>query len=95
MKVNPITQRAKSSPYKANSILIAGAGEVGKKFMDYGQALGVGIERGEGKRKPMPQADGPQDEEPTPPPPSEDPGVSEDSTAEDDDLINATTETEI
>ena len=96
MKVNPITQRAKSSPYKASSILIAGAGDVGKKFMDYGQALGVGIERGEGKRRPMPPADDPQNDDPNPPPPpSDDPEVSEDSTAEDDDLINTPTETEI
>lgn len=45
MKVNPITQRAKSSPYKASAMLIQGAADIAPKFVDYGADMPKGEKR--------------------------------------------------
>jgi hypothetical protein len=45
MKVNPITQRAKSSPYKASAMLIQGAADIAPKFVDYGAEMPKGEKR--------------------------------------------------
>ena len=90
MKVNPITQRAKSSPYKANAILIAGAGDVGKKFMDYGKALGGSMDTGAGTvLGNTTTEEDPQPDPETPTPDSEITTPDPDATTEDDDLINS------
>ena len=47
-KCKPITQRAKSSPFKINEALVAGAGQVGKKFIDAGKAMEEDMEKGGG-----------------------------------------------
>lgn len=49
-KCKPITQRAKSSPFKINEALVAGAGQVGKKFIDAGQAMEENIEKSGGSK---------------------------------------------
>jgi hypothetical protein len=81
-KCIPITQKAKSSPYKANAILIEGAGQVGKKFMDYGQAMGAGMDEKSGTIAAQPYT-----------PPKEDPPADNTTTddSEDDALINEET----
>jgi len=43
-KSNPITQRSKSSPFKINETLVAGARITGKKFVDVGAAVGQAFE---------------------------------------------------
>lgn len=47
-KCKPITQRAKSSPFKINETLVAGAAQVGKKFIDAGAAMRENMENGGG-----------------------------------------------
>lgn len=49
-KCKPITQRAKSSPFKINEALVAGAGQVGKKFIDAGKAMEEDMEKGGGSK---------------------------------------------
>lgn len=49
-KCKPITQRAKSSPFKINEALVAGAGQVGKKFIDAGKAMEGNMESAGGSR---------------------------------------------
>lgn len=49
-KCKPITQRAKSSPFKINEALVAGAGQVGKKFIDAGKAMEEDIEKSGGSK---------------------------------------------
>ena len=39
-KINPITQQSKSSPFKINETLVAGAALTGKKFVDAGAEVG-------------------------------------------------------
>ena len=39
-KMNPITQKSKSSPFKINETLVAGAALTGKKFVDAGAEVG-------------------------------------------------------
>ena len=39
-KINPITQKSKSSPFKINETLVAGATLTGKKFVDAGAEVG-------------------------------------------------------
>lgn len=39
-KIHPITQKSKSSPFKINEALVAGAALTGKKFVDVGAAVG-------------------------------------------------------
>tara|TARA_B110000211_G_scaffold150414_1_gene171065 strand:- start:264 stop:734 length:471 start_codon:yes stop_codon:yes gene_type:complete len=39
-KINPITQKSKSSPFKINEALVAGASLTGKKFVDAGAEVG-------------------------------------------------------
>lgn len=52
MKVNPITQRAKSSPYKASAVLIQGAADIAPKFVDYGADMPKGEKRKVEKQSP-------------------------------------------
>ena len=49
MKSKPITQKAKSSPFKINEALIRGAAEASKKFTDIGEAFTSGLDNGGGK----------------------------------------------
>lgn len=49
-KCKPITQRAKSSPFKINEALVVGAGQVGKKFIDAGKAMEEDMEKGGGSK---------------------------------------------
>lgn len=49
-KCKPITQRAKSSPFKINEALVAGAGQVGKKFIDAGAAMEENMEKSGGSK---------------------------------------------
>jgi len=39
-KMNPITQKSKSSPFKINEALVSGAALTGKKFVDVGAEVG-------------------------------------------------------
>jgi hypothetical protein len=39
-KINPITQKSKSSPFKINEALVSGAALTGKKFVDVGAEVG-------------------------------------------------------
>ena len=43
-KCKPITQKAKSSPFKMNMALVYGAGDMAKKFVDAAGALGKGMD---------------------------------------------------
>ena len=43
-KMNPITQKSKSSPFKINEALVAGAAITGKKFVDVKSAIGEAFE---------------------------------------------------
>lgn len=49
-KCTPITQRAKSSPFKINEALVVGAGQVGKKFIDAGKAMEEDMEKSGGSK---------------------------------------------
>tara|TARA_R100000935_G_scaffold56587_1_gene88481 strand:- start:440 stop:916 length:477 start_codon:yes stop_codon:yes gene_type:complete len=46
-KINPITQKSKSSPVKINEVLVAGAALTGKKFVDASAAVGEIFEQKE------------------------------------------------
>jgi hypothetical protein len=46
-KINPITQKSKSSPFKINETLVAGAALTGKKFVDAGAEVGKLFEKKE------------------------------------------------
>lgn len=50
-KCKPITQKAKSSPFKINTALVYGAGDMSKKFVDAAGALGKGIDEATGNNK--------------------------------------------
>ena len=45
--MNPITQKSKSSPFKINESLVAGAAVTGKKFVDVNSAVGEAFEEKE------------------------------------------------
>lgn len=47
----PITQKAKSSPFKMNMALVYGAGDMSKKFVDAAGALGKGMDEALGNNK--------------------------------------------
>lgn len=49
-KCKPITQRAKSSPFKINEALVVGAGQVGKKFIDAGKSMEENMEKSGGSK---------------------------------------------
>ncbi len=51
-KMNPITQKSKSSPFKINETLVAGATVTGKKFVDVGAEVGKAFKN----LKPEPKA---------------------------------------
>ena len=46
-KINPITQKSKSSPFKINETLVAGASLTGKKFVDASAEVGKLFEKKE------------------------------------------------
>ena len=46
-KINPITQKSKSSPFKINEALVAGAALTGKKFVDASAEVGKLFEKKE------------------------------------------------
>lgn len=50
-KCKPITQKAKSSPFKMNMALVYGAGDMSKKFVDAASALGKGMDESMGNNK--------------------------------------------
>ena len=50
-KCKPITQRAKSSPFKMNMALVYGAGDMSKKFVDAADAMGKGMDEATGNNK--------------------------------------------
>ncbi len=50
-KCKPITQKAKSSPFKMNMALVYGAADVSKKFVDAAGAMGKGIDEAMGKKE--------------------------------------------
>ncbi len=50
-KCKPITQKAKSSPFKMNRALVYGAGDMSKKFVDAASALGKGMDEATGNNK--------------------------------------------
>ena len=50
--MNPITQKSKSSPFKINETLVAGAAVTGKKFVDAGAEVGKAFKN----LKPEPKA---------------------------------------
>lgn len=43
MKVSPITQKAKSSPFKINQALVAGNAQTHKGFVDVASSMGEGF----------------------------------------------------
>ena len=47
----PITQKAKSSPFKMNLQLVQGAADMSKKFVDAAGAMGKGIDEAMGINK--------------------------------------------
>lgn len=47
----PITQKAKSSPFKANEALIEGAGDVAKKYNYAAEAFAEGVDTAAGETK--------------------------------------------
>ncbi len=49
-KCKPITQKAKSSPFKMNMALVYGAADMSKKFVDAAGAMGKGIDEAMGKK---------------------------------------------
>jgi len=52
-KCKPITERAKSSPFKMNMALVYGAGDMSKKFVDAASSMGEGMESSSYSSKPM------------------------------------------
>ena len=50
-KCKPITEKAKSSPFKMNLALVQGAADMSKKFVDAAGAMGKGIDEAMGKNK--------------------------------------------
>lgn len=50
-KCKPITEKAKSSPFKMNMALVQGAADMSKKFVDAAGALGEGIDDAMGNNK--------------------------------------------
>lgn len=50
-KCKPITQKAKSSPFKMNMALVYGAGDMSKKFVDAAEAMGKGMDEAMGNNK--------------------------------------------
>ena len=50
-KCKPITQKAKSSPFKMNMALVYGARDMSKKFVDAAGAMGKGINEAMSKNK--------------------------------------------
>jgi hypothetical protein len=50
-KCKPITQRAKSSPFKMNMGLVYGASDMAKKFVDAAGAMSKGIDEAMGGNK--------------------------------------------
>ena len=50
-KCKPITQKAKSSPFKMNMALVYGAADMSKKFVDAAGAMGKGIDEAMGKKE--------------------------------------------
>ena len=44
-KCKPITQKAKSSPFKMNMALVYGAGDTSKKFVDTADSMSKGIDQ--------------------------------------------------
>ena len=52
-KINPITQRSKSSPFKINESLVAGAALTGKKFVDAGAEVGKAMEENSPAKGPI------------------------------------------
>jgi hypothetical protein len=47
-KCKPITEKAKSSPFKINDALVYGAADVSKKFVDAAGSVGKGINEAAG-----------------------------------------------
>lgn len=50
-KCKPITQKAKSSPFKMNMALVQGAADMSKKFVDAAGAMGKGMYNAMGNNK--------------------------------------------
>lgn len=50
-KCKPITQKAKSSPFKMNMALVYGTADMSKKFVDAAGAMGKGMDDASGKNK--------------------------------------------
>jgi len=50
-KCQPITQKAKSSPFKINEALVYGAADMSKRFVDAAGAMGKGMDEATGKNK--------------------------------------------
>jgi hypothetical protein len=50
-KCKPITQKAKSSPFKMNLALVQGAADMSKRFVDAADAMGEGMDDASGKNK--------------------------------------------
>jgi hypothetical protein len=50
-KCKPITERAKSSPFKMNMALVYGATDMSKKFVDAAGAMGKGIDEAMDKKE--------------------------------------------
>ena len=50
-KCKPITEKAKSSPFKMNLALVQGAADMSKRFVDAADAMGKGMDDASGKNK--------------------------------------------
>lgn len=50
-KCKPITEKAKSSPFKMNMALVQGAADMSKRFVDAADAMGKGMDDASGKNK--------------------------------------------
>ena len=50
-KCKPITEKAKSSPFKMNLALVQGAADISKRFVDAADAMGEGMDDASGKNK--------------------------------------------
>lgn len=50
-KCKPITEKAKSSPFKMNMALVQGAADMSKKFVDAAGAMSKGIDDAMGNNK--------------------------------------------
>jgi hypothetical protein len=50
-KCKPITEKAKSSPFKMNLALVQGAADMSKRFVDAADAMGEGMDDASGKNK--------------------------------------------